>query len=55
MAPSQPRAHCYTRVQQQAKGLSLGNIAIAKSDAGAAAYTHAAIDQAWRAVNELAA
>jgi spermidine dehydrogenase len=32
-----------------------GNIAIANSDAGADAYTHAAIDQAWRAVNELAA
>ena len=32
-----------------------GNIAIANSDAGADAYTHAAIDQAWRAVNELVA
>jgi len=32
-----------------------GNIAIANSDAAADAYTHAAIDQAWRAVNELAA
>jgi spermidine dehydrogenase len=32
-----------------------GNIAIANSDAGADAYTHAAIDQAWRAVNELLA
>jgi len=31
-----------------------GNIAIANSDAAADAYTHAAIDQAWRAVNELA-
>lgn len=31
-----------------------GNIAIANSDAGADAYTHAAIDQAWRAINELA-
>jgi spermidine dehydrogenase len=31
-----------------------GNIAIANSDAGADAYTHVAIDQAWRAVNELA-
>jgi spermidine dehydrogenase len=30
-----------------------GNIAIANSDAGADAYTHAAIDQAWRAINEL--
>ena len=30
-----------------------GNIAIANSDAGADAYTHAAIDQAWRAVSEL--
>jgi spermidine dehydrogenase len=30
-----------------------GNIAIANSDAGADAYTHIAIDQAWRAVNEL--
>ncbi len=30
-----------------------GNIAIANSDAAADAYTHAAIDQAWRAVNEL--
>jgi spermidine dehydrogenase len=32
-----------------------GRIAIANSDAGADAYTHAAIDQAWRAVNDLAA
>jgi spermidine dehydrogenase len=32
-----------------------GNIAIANSDAGADAYTHTAIDQAWRAVNELTA
>ena len=32
-----------------------GNIAIANSDAGADAYTHAAIDQAWRAVNDLVA
>jgi spermidine dehydrogenase len=32
-----------------------GNIAIANSDAGADAYTHAAIDQAWRAVGDLAA
>ncbi len=31
-----------------------GNIAIANSDSGADAYTHTAIDQAWRAVNELA-
>ena len=31
-----------------------GKIAIANSDAGADAYTHTAIDQAWRAVNELA-
>ena len=30
-----------------------GRIAIANSDAGADAYTHTAIDQAWRAVNEL--
>jgi len=30
-----------------------GNIAIANSDAGADAYTHVAIDQAWRAINEL--
>jgi spermidine dehydrogenase len=30
-----------------------GNIAIANSDAAADAYTHAAIDQAWRAVSEL--
>lgn len=30
-----------------------GNIVIANSDAGADAYTHTAIDQAWRAVNEL--
>jgi spermidine dehydrogenase len=30
-----------------------GRIAIANSDAGADAYTDAAIDQAWRAVNEL--
>ena len=32
-----------------------GNIAIANSDAAADAYTHAAIDQAWRAANDLAA
>jgi spermidine dehydrogenase len=32
-----------------------GNIAIANSDAGADAYTHTAIDQSWRAVNELPA
>jgi spermidine dehydrogenase len=30
-----------------------GRIAIANSDAGAHAFTNAAIDQAWRAVNEL--
>jgi spermidine dehydrogenase len=34
---------------------AFGNIAIANSDAGADAYTHTAIDQAWRAVNELPA
>ncbi|MBK1658815.1 NAD(P)-binding protein [Paracraurococcus ruber] len=33
----------------------IGRIAIANSDAGAAAYTDSAIDQAWRAVTELAA
>jgi spermidine dehydrogenase len=32
---------------------TFGNIAIANSDAGADAYTHVAIDQARRAVNEL--
>lgn len=32
-----------------------GRIAIANSDAGASAYTDAAIDQAWRAVNEVTA
>ncbi|MFT7562961.1 MAG: spermidine dehydrogenase, partial [Bacteroidia bacterium] len=32
---------------------AFGNIAIANSDAGADAYTHVAIDEAWRAVNEL--
>ena len=32
---------------------TFGNIAIANSDAGADAYTHVAIDQAWRAVSEL--
>lgn len=31
----------------------IGRITIANSDAGADAYTHTAIDQAWRAVNEL--
>lgn len=31
-----------------------GRITIANSDAGADAYTHIAIDEAWRAVNELA-
>jgi len=30
-----------------------GRIAIANSDAAADAYTHAAIDQAWRAINDL--
>ena len=30
-----------------------GNITIANSDAGASAYTDVAIDQAYRAVNEL--
>lgn len=30
-----------------------GNIAIANSDAGASAYTHVAIDEAWRAVEDL--
>jgi len=30
-----------------------GNIAIANSDAGANAYTHVAIDEAWRAVGDL--
>ena len=33
---------------------SFGNIAIANADAGASAYTHVAIDQAFRAVQELA-
>ncbi len=32
---------------------TFGQIAIANSDAGADAYTHTAIDQAWRAVQEL--
>ncbi len=32
-----------------------GRIAIANSDAGAAAYTDCAIDQAWRATNEIIA
>ena len=32
-----------------------GNIAIANSDAGADAYTHTAIDEAWRAVADLPA
>lgn len=32
---------------------SFGNIAIANADAGADAYTHVAIDQAYRAVNDL--
>lgn len=31
-----------------------GNIAIANADAGADAYTHVAIDEAWRAVGDLA-
>jgi len=30
-----------------------GNITVANADAGAEAYTHVAIDQAYRAVNEL--
>jgi spermidine dehydrogenase len=30
-----------------------GNIAVANADAGADAYTHVAIDQAWRAVGDL--
>ena len=32
----------------------VGRVAIANSDAGWDAYTHTAIDQAWRAVEELA-
>jgi spermidine dehydrogenase len=32
---------------------TFGRIAVANSDAGASAYTNEAIDQAWRAVNEL--
>jgi len=32
---------------------TFGNIAIANSDAGADAYTHIAIDQAWRAITSL--
>ncbi len=32
----------------------LGNVTIANSDAGWSAYAHAAIDEAWRAVGELA-
>ena len=32
----------------------LGNVSIANSDAGWSAYAHAAIDEAWRAVGELA-
>ncbi len=32
-----------------------GNVAIANADAGANAYTHVAIDQAWRAVGDLPA
>jgi spermidine dehydrogenase len=31
----------------------LGNISFANADAGAEAYTHTAIDEAWRAVREL--
>ena len=31
----------------------VGRVAIANSDAGWTAYTHTAIDQAWRAVNDL--
>lgn len=34
---------------------AIGNISIANSDAGADAYTHVAIDEAFRAVNELLA
>ncbi|MGO9426081.1 MAG: hypothetical protein ACLP6Z_11865, partial [Steroidobacteraceae bacterium] len=30
-----------------------GRVSTANSDAGWSAYTHEAIDQAWRAVNEL--
>ena len=30
-----------------------GNIAMANADAGANAYTHVAIDEAWRAVGDL--
>ena len=33
----------------------IGNITIANSDAGWSPYAHAAIDEAWRAVNELVA
>lgn len=33
----------------------IGRITIANSDSDWSAYAHAAIDQAWRAVNELVA
>ena len=31
----------------------MGNVVVAGSDAGGDAYTHTAIDQAWRALQEL--
>ena len=43
----------FRRAGQQIGRQPFGNIAIANSDAGADAYTHTAIDQAWRAVNDL--
>ena len=45
-APGEPPSHVLGRKP-------VGRITIANSDAGARAYVDAAIDQAWRAVNEL--
>ena len=43
----------YTAVTIDTARQRHGNIAIANSDAGWSPYMHAAIDEAWRAVNEL--
>ena len=47
--PKWPDGHAPHEIARQ----RFGNIAIANSDAGADAYTHVAIDEAWRAVADL--
>jgi spermidine dehydrogenase len=47
--PEWPEGHAPHEVARR----PFGNIAIANADAGANAYTHVAIDEAWRAVGDL--